>query len=136
MRHGDVGEDAVGRAALDAELREEARRELGKYGLDEFLEGLRFGDVEVDPKTRSVERNGQEVQLAPKEYELLLALLLRRGEVISRVDLLREVWGHAGRVLTRTVDTHVAQLRRKLERDPSRPDYILTVRKVGYRLRV
>jgi DNA-binding response OmpR family regulator len=69
------------------------------------------------------------------EFNLLLALAKRRGAVVSRLDLLREVWGHAASVLTRTVDTHVAELRRKLEDDPSRPKYILTSRKAGYRLR-
>ena len=103
-------------ARIDALL----RRAVGP-AKPEQLEPLSFGDVSIDPKTRIVERAGQEVLLAPKEYDLLLALLLRRGEVISRFDLLREVWGHAGRVLTRTVDTHVAQLRRKLERDPAGP---------------
>ena len=70
------------------------------------------------------------------EFNLLLALLERRGAIVSRLDLLREVWGHAASVLTRTVDTHVAELRRKLEDDASRPRHILTVRKAGYRLKL
>jgi DNA-binding response OmpR family regulator len=70
------------------------------------------------------------------EFNLLLALLARRGAVVSRLELLKEVWGHASNVLTRTVDTHVAELRRKLEDDPSQPQHILTVRKAGYRLRI
>jgi two-component system, OmpR family, alkaline phosphatase synthesis response regulator PhoP len=74
------------------------------------------------------------VSLTPMEFNLLLALLTRRGAVVSRLDLLTEVWGHASSVLTRTVDTHVAELRRKLEDDPSRPRHILTARKAGYRL--
>jgi DNA-binding response OmpR family regulator len=69
------------------------------------------------------------------EFNLLLALVKRRGAVVSRLDLLHEVWGHASSVLTRTVDTHIAELRRKLEDDPSRPRHILTSRKAGYRLR-
>jgi len=68
------------------------------------------------------------------EFDLLLALLRRKGEVVSRIDLLQDVWGHAAAVLTRTVDTHVAELRRKLERDPAAPEFILTARKAGYRL--
>jgi DNA-binding response OmpR family regulator len=56
------------------------------------------------------------------------------GEVRVRLDLLKEVWGHSSSVLTRTVDTHVAELRRKLEDDASRPRHILTARKAGYRL--
>jgi two-component system alkaline phosphatase synthesis response regulator PhoP len=69
------------------------------------------------------------------EFDLLLALIKRKGAIVSRLDLLKEVWGHASTVLTRTVDTHVAELRRKLEDDPSQPKYILTSRKAGYRLR-
>jgi two-component system, OmpR family, alkaline phosphatase synthesis response regulator PhoP len=96
---------------------------------------LRFGEVEVDPATREVCRRGLPVELAPKEYELLLALLLAGGRVLSRLELMREVWGYSAAVVTRTVDTHVAELRRKLEDDPRRPRHLLTVRKVGYRLR-
>jgi two-component system alkaline phosphatase synthesis response regulator PhoP len=94
----------------------------------------RFGDVEVDVGRRTVARDGAPVTLTPMEFDLLLALLKRNGAVATRLDLLREVWGHSAAVLTRTVDTHVAELRRKLERDPASPAFILTARKAGYRL--
>jgi two-component system, OmpR family, alkaline phosphatase synthesis response regulator PhoP len=94
-----------------------------------------FGDVEIDLGSREVRRAGEAVLLAPKEYELLLALLRAQGAVVSRIELLRQVWGYPGAVVTRTVDTHVAELRRKLEEDSSEPRHILTVRKAGYRLR-
>lgn len=94
-----------------------------------------FGEVAIDRATRSVTRGGAAVELAPKEYELLLALFDRGGAVVSRLDLMRRVWGYSDAVVTRTIDTHVAELRRKLESDPARPRHILTVRKVGYRLR-
>jgi two-component system, OmpR family, alkaline phosphatase synthesis response regulator PhoP len=94
----------------------------------------RFGDIEVDPATRVVRRKGEEVPLSPKEFALLLALLGRGGAVVSRVELLQEVWGHRAAVMTRTVDMHIAELRRKLEDDPGEPRHILTVRKAGYRL--
>lgn len=68
------------------------------------------------------------------EFALLIALMARRGATASRLDLLQEVWGHSAAVVTRTVDTHIAELRRKLEEDPAHPVHILTVRKVGYRL--
>ena len=69
------------------------------------------------------------------EFDLLLALVRRGGAVASRLELLREVWGHQASVLTRTVDTHIAELRRKLEDDPAAPVHILTVREeLGYRL--
>ncbi|HTK51481.1 MAG TPA: response regulator transcription factor [Gemmatimonadaceae bacterium] len=94
----------------------------------------RFGDVEVDRTARTVTRQGIPVYLAPMEFELLLALLQRKGAVASRQDLMREVWGHSAVVVSRTVDTHIAELRRKLEHDPAEPRHILTVRKAGYRL--
>jgi len=96
---------------------------------------VRFGDVEVEPATYVVRRGGAPVALRPKEFELLMALVRRRGGVASRLELLREVWGYADEVVSRTVDTHVAELRRKLEADAANPDYLLTVRKAGYRLR-
>ena len=95
----------------------------------------RFGDVEIDLATRTVTRAGVDVGVAPREYELLLALLRRRGAVVSRQELMREVWGYADVVISRTVDTHIAELRRKLEADPAVPRHILTARKVGYRLK-
>jgi DNA-binding response OmpR family regulator len=95
----------------------------------------RFGEIEVDLAARVVTRSGRPVDLAPKEYELLLALIGRRGAVASRIELMREVWGYSDEAVTRTIDTHVAELRRKLEADPADPRHILTVRKVGYRLK-
>jgi len=94
---------------------------------------VRFGAVEVDPDSRTVTRAGEAVTLSPKAFKLLLALVRRDGVVASRVELLREVWGHRGLVLSRTVDAHIAELRRKLEADPAAPRHILTVWKTGYR---
>jgi DNA-binding response OmpR family regulator len=94
----------------------------------------RFGTVEINPASRTVTKEGTPVALSPKEFDLLLALVRRRGAVASRVELLREVWGHRVEVMTRTVDIHIAELRRKLEADPSEPRHILTVWKAGYRL--
>ena len=96
----------------------------------------RFGDVEVHPASRTVLRNGEAVALTPKEFDLLLALIRRRGAVASRHELLREVWDHHAVVMTRTVDIHIAELRRKLEEDSSNPRHILTVWKAGYRLAI
>jgi DNA-binding response OmpR family regulator len=95
----------------------------------------RFGDVVVDRASRTVHRRGQAVDLAPKELDLLLALLARRNAVVSRLELMRDVWGYADAVVSRTIDTHIAELRRKLEDEPAEPKHILTVRKVGYRLK-
>src|SRR5438128_11813147 len=93
-----------------------------------------FGDVEIVPASRTVLRGGAPVCLTPKEFDLLYALIKRRGAVATRMELLSEVWGYSAAVLSRTVDTHVAELRRKLEVDPAAPRHILTVRKAGYRL--
>jgi DNA-binding response OmpR family regulator len=94
----------------------------------------RFGSIEINPAARSVTRDGQPVALSPKEFDLLLTLVRRRGAVVSRLELLREVWGYHADVMTRTVDIHIAELRRKLEENPSQPKHILTVWKAGYRL--
>jgi two-component system response regulator MtrA len=93
-----------------------------------------FGEVSINTLARSVKKADAEVQLTPKEFDLLLALVRRRGAVASRLELLKEVWGHQAEVMTRTVDIHIAELRRKLEHDPSTPVHILTVWKAGYRL--
>jgi len=94
----------------------------------------RFGEITIERASRLVLREGETVSLAPLEYDLLLALFDRRGAVATRHALLREVWGHQATVVSRTVDTHILELRKKLERDPARPRHILTVRKTGYRL--
>jgi DNA-binding response OmpR family regulator len=97
---------------------------------------LRFGDVEVDPSSRKVRKGGHDVALTPKAFELLLALAEAQGRVMSRQQLLRAVWKHQAEVVTRTVDSHVSELRHKLEDDPEDPRHILTVWKMGYRFEV
>ena len=95
----------------------------------------RFGSVEIDGAARVVTKAGKQVSLAPLEFDLLLALYIRNGAAVSRQDLLREVWTGRDGVTSRTVDTHVFNLRRKLEKSPARPEHLLTVSKVGYRLK-
>ena len=95
----------------------------------------KIGDVEVDTARRLVRRDGEEVSLTPRAFELLLELLCNADRPLTRHELLRTVWGYDNSVTTRTVDAHIAELRRKLERDASAPQHILTVHKVGYRLR-
>ena len=94
---------------------------------------IRFGDIIVDTAARAVSRRGVPCGLTPKAYELLLALISRQGAVAGRVELLTEVWGYGAFVMSRTVDSHIAELRRKLEEDAARPRHIVTVWKVGYR---
>ncbi len=94
---------------------------------------VKFGNVVVDLASRTVVRRGLSCALTPKAYELLLALIRRDSAVGSRTDLLKEVWGYGAFVMTRTVDSHIAELRRKLEENPAEPRHIVTVWKVGYR---
>ncbi|MCI0433462.1 MAG: response regulator transcription factor [Gemmatimonadetes bacterium] len=94
---------------------------------------IRFGDVTVDTESRTTMRRGTVVALTPKAYRLMCALVRRAGAVATRQELLREVWRHRALVPTRTVDSHIAELRRKLEADPASPRHFITVWKVGYR---
>jgi len=119
-------------ARVEAILRRSNQTDPGSTatGPDKIL----IGDLEICPKTRSLKKRGETVDLAPKEFDLLLELIRQDGAVVSRVDLMKTVWGHSSTIISRTVDTHVAELRRKLESDPSNPSLIVTVRKAGYRI--
>lgn len=94
---------------------------------------LTFGNLQIDLPARRVIRDGATVAMAPKEFDLLVALMRQPGTALSRTRLLREVWGHAPDVQTRTVDIHIVELRRKLEQEPAQPQHIITVWKTGYR---
>ena len=95
---------------------------------------VQFGGISVDQGARTVHRGDVEISLTPKEFDLLRALLDANGAAVSRAELMERVWGYHADVLSRTVDTHVAELRRKLEPTPDAPRLIFTARKVGYRL--
>jgi DNA-binding response OmpR family regulator len=81
-------------------------------------------------------RGGEQVEFRPKEFDFLVALLAQDGNAISRKDLLVQVWGYGAGTASRTVDTHIGELRRKLEKNPTVPQHILTVRKSGYRFQM
>ena len=116
------------------ELLERVRSLLRRHARAEAVEAtIAFGNVVVDPAARTVTRAGEPVPLSPKAFDLLLALVRRGGRVASRAELLREVWGYGGLVLSRTVDSHVAELRRRIEDDPADPRHVITVWKSGYR---
>lgn len=93
---------------------------------------VQFADVVVDRALRGVTRGGKQVRLRPREFDLLEALIEAEGHLVTRDALLARVWGYDAEVLSRTVDTHILELRRKLEPDPAEPRHILTVRKAGY----
>ena len=92
-----------------------------------------FGEVRVDFKRVEVTKGGEPVELSALEFRLLRYFVEHRGEVLSRDRLLDEVWGYSAEVYSRTVDQHVATLRRKIESDPRRPRHVVTVHGLGYR---
>jgi DNA-binding response OmpR family regulator len=98
-------------------------------------EVLRVADLEIDVAARTARRGGTALFLRRKEFDLLVALARRAGEVVTRRELLAEVWEYKADVVSRTVDTHMAELRRKLGHAPSEPEYIQTVARTGYRIR-
>jgi two-component system, OmpR family, alkaline phosphatase synthesis response regulator PhoP len=92
-----------------------------------------FGDIRLDLQIGRVFRAGEKVDLSERELALLRYLIERRGTVVSRDELLLNVWGYSTAPTTRTVDVHIAMLRQKLERDPKNPELIVTVHSQGYR---
>ena len=92
-----------------------------------------FGNVRVDFRAAEVTRGGESASLSAMEFRLLRCFIEHRGEVLSRDQLLDEVWGYEASPFSRTVDVHVASLRQKVEPNPSRPQYIVTVHRLGYR---
>lgn len=95
----------------------------------------RLGDIEIDEHFRTVSACGREIALRPKEYDLLIALARKNGAPASKRELFENVWNYDVATDSRTLDQHIFELRRKLEPDPARPKYIVTVRKFGYCLR-
>jgi two-component system alkaline phosphatase synthesis response regulator PhoP len=96
-------------------------------------DGYRFASVHVDFRSAEVTRDGRRVELSAKEFQLLRHLIEHRGQVLSRDELLNGVWGYDAMPTTRTVDVHVAGLRRKLETNPHVPEHILTLHGLGYK---
>lgn len=95
---------------------------------------LRFDDVVVDFRRYEARKGDRELSMTRKEFATLRLLAARAGEVVTRDDLLNEVWGYHNDPTTRTVDNHVASLRAKIEDDASQPRHLLTVHGVGYKL--
>jgi two-component system response regulator MtrA len=96
-------------------------------------ESLQIGDVEIDVAGHSVRRAGELIQLTPLEFDLLVALARKPWQVFSREVLLEQVWGYRHAADTRLVNVHVQRLRSKIEKDPERPEIVITVRGVGYK---
>ena len=102
-------------------------------GQSEELSKYRFGDVEIDFEKCQATQKGAPVELTHKELDILRLFIRRRGEVVTRGRMLNEVWGYDASSTTRTVDTHILNLRQKLEPDPGTPRYILSVYGEGYK---
>ena len=120
-------------AELLARLRALLRRSDTALGTPEPSHVLDAQDVRVDPGARRAWRGEQELELAPKEFDLLALLVEEAGRVVSRERIMREVWDTNWYGSTKTVDMHVSWLRRKLGDDASSPRYVTTVRGVGFR---
>ena len=97
------------------------------------IECFSFGDVELNFKKYAARKGGHALDLSPREFEILRYLIRRQGEIVTRDQMLDEVWGYHNNPVTRTVDNHIARLRQKIERDPSDPQHIITVHRLGYR---
>jgi len=97
------------------------------------LESYRFGDVDVDFKKGEARKKGKLLDLSPRELRLLEYFIQHRGEVVDRDALLDAVWGYDTAPLTRTVDMHVAKLRKKIEDPRGEPKYLITVHRMGYK---
>jgi DNA-binding response OmpR family regulator len=121
------------------EFRSRVRALLRRAGATQIARGsdgaIEVANLRIDPDRRTVELRGKPVEVTYVEFELLRTLAAYPGRVFSRRALLEAVWGDAAYREPRTIDVHVRHLREKLERDPSEPDLILTVRGAGYRFR-
>jgi DNA-binding response OmpR family regulator len=131
----DLGaDDYVTKPFSPRELRARIRAALRRAPPADAHDGVyRFGHVEVDPVRCEVRRGGTVVETTATEFKLLSAFIRHRGRMLSREQLLDEVWGHGTRLSDRVVDNHVVALRRKIEQDAGKPQALISVRGLGYR---
>jgi DNA-binding response OmpR family regulator len=113
-----------------ARIRDEVREKRSSRGGSP----PQLGDIVVDLGARRVSRSGRLIVLRRREFDALVRLMLHPGQVVTRNELLRDVWGYKTDVVSRTVDTHIFELRRKLGLGASEPGYIETVARIGYRM--
>lgn len=119
---------------LLARIRALLRRQTGEDEGETPPDSLRIGDLFLDFKKYEASKGKSSLSLSPKEFGILRYLASRVGNVVSRDELLDEVWGYEQFPTTRTVDNHIAQLRSKIEKDPGNPKHLITVHGIGYRL--
>jgi two-component system alkaline phosphatase synthesis response regulator PhoP len=98
-----------------------------------LLERFSFGDMKFDFKKYEARKGGVKLDLSAREFQILKVLMTHEGEVVSRDRLLGEIWGYDDFPTERTIDTHVARLRQKIEDDPSQPQHIITIYGAGYK---
>ncbi len=132
----DAGaDDYVTKPFGTEELLARLRAVMRRGGDDGAEPTLTIGELEIDLAGRSVRRGGDEVHLTPIEFDLLRALAVHRGKLVTQRQLLHEVWGPGYEDETHYLRVHFAHIRRKLEPEPSRPRYLITEPGIGYRLR-
>lgn len=115
-------------ARVEALLRRDSHKQ------QQNLDYLSLGDINIFVEAQLVVKSGVNVDLTPKEFQLLLFFLNNPNTVHSRLTLMKQVWGHLSEVNSRTVDTHIAELRKKLESENQKPKHIITIPKSGYKL--
>ena len=125
-------DDYVTKPFSPRELRARVKAVL-RRAAGEVPEVYRFGEVEVDFSRGELRRAGKPVEMTPLEFKLLAAFIRHRGRVLKRDQLLDEVWGRETFVTDRVVDTHITNLRKKIEPQPAEPRYLVSVRGIGYR---
>ncbi|MGD9020607.1 MAG: response regulator transcription factor [Lysobacterales bacterium] len=101
---------------------------------DDASESHQIGSITIDIARHEACKDGESLDLTPREFRMLGFFIEHRGEVVTREDLLDAVWGYDTIPFTRTVDTHIAKLRKKIEDDPSDPRHLITVHRLGYKL--
>ncbi|HET6846895.1 MAG TPA: response regulator transcription factor [Anaerolineales bacterium] len=119
---------------LLAHIKTVLRRATSGQGTEASVGPLVVGEIVIDPESHTVTRSGRQVELSPREFDLLLALARRVDKVVATNDLLAQVWGAEFEGQPQVVYVHIRWLRQKLEEDPNHPRLILTVRGVGYKL--
>ena len=123
------------RSRVKAALRRAGMARVGGDGSDDDEQPIAVRDLRIDTTKRAVMRNGDSVQTTFVEFEILTALARSPGRVFTRDMLLARVWGDSAYRDPRTIDVHIRHLREKIEADPKEPEYLFTVRGVGYRFR-
>lgn len=120
----DVGELL---ARIEAVLRRSNRPQAEK-------QLFTIGNVQLDLQRLKATRDGEPLDLSPREFEILQLLIAHTGETVTREQLLHHIWGEHASLYTRTIDAHITRLRQKIEPNPANPEYIITAHRVGYRL--